>query len=149
MDVLLDELGQLMLKALPTVILLILLHLYLKWIFYRPLDSVLRERYEATGGARQAAEESVRIADAKAKEYDEALRHARAELLREQEDARLRLRLHQSEEIAMAHKRNAELVRAARQEIAAEIDRAQRNLEGETDALAEQIVGVLLERKAD
>jgi len=147
MNVLLDELGQLALKALPTVILLILLHLYLKWMFYRPLDSVLRERYEATGGAREAAAESVRIADAKAAEYDEALRQARSELLKTQEEARLRLRLHQSEEIAKMRRHNEGLVLAVRAEISAEVELARQNLEAETDALAEQIVGVLLERR--
>ena len=36
MDAVLNSLGELLVKALPTFILLLLLHFYLKWVFYRP-----------------------------------------------------------------------------------------------------------------
>jgi F-type H+-transporting ATPase subunit b len=148
MDALLDQLGQLILQALPTFILLILLHLYLKWMFYRPLDKVLQERFAATEGARQAAEESIRKADQKAVEDDEALQAARAELFREQEVARKRLSADQAARIAEARRESDDTVRSAKAEIDQQVQQAKKGLEAETEMLAGEIVEALLERKA-
>src|SRR3954453_13202883 len=85
MDVILNQLGELVLKAAPTFILVVLLQFYLKRIFFKPLEEVLHQRYEATEGARKAAEDSLARASAKAAEYQAALRAARTELYPSQE----------------------------------------------------------------
>jgi F-type H+-transporting ATPase subunit b len=148
MDALLDQLGQLILQALPTFILLILLHLYLKWMFYSPLDKVLGERFAATEGARQAAQESIRKAERKAVEYDEALQTARAEMFREQEAARKRLSADQVARIAEARRESDATVRSAKADIDQQVQQAKKGLEAETESLAGEIVAALLERKA-
>ena len=56
MDQTLHDLGRILLEAIPTLILLFILHLYLKWMFFKPLDAVLEKRREATEGAKAAAE---------------------------------------------------------------------------------------------
>jgi F-type H+-transporting ATPase subunit b len=48
MDAILNALGGLLLKALPTFFLVLLLHFYLKLVFYRPLEKVLSARHQAT-----------------------------------------------------------------------------------------------------
>ena len=54
MEETLRALGGILLKAVPTFILVILLHFYLKFIFFKPLQRVLRLRYEATEGREEA-----------------------------------------------------------------------------------------------
>ena len=54
-------------------------------IFFKPLEKVLRQRYEATEGARKLAEQSLERAAAKTAEYEAAMRAARAEVYQAQE----------------------------------------------------------------
>ena len=88
MEETLRQLGGILLRAVPTFILVVLLHLYLKFIFFKPLERVLRERYDATEGARKLAEESIARASQKAADYEAALRVARAETYKEMEQLR-------------------------------------------------------------
>lgn len=148
MDTVLDALGELLLKALPTFILLVLLHFYLKWVFYRPMDGVLRQRWEATEGARKAADESLARAEQKAAEYGDALRKARAELRREHEEASQRWLGDQAAALGEMRRKTQTMVAEAKARIAEETAAAKRGLEAESEALAEEIVGALLERKA-
>lgn len=147
MDAVITALGGLMLKALPTLILLALLHLYLNWAFYGPMDRLLERRREATEGARRAAEESFGHAEEKAAAYEEALRQARAELFAEQEQRRARLQQEQAETLARTRRAMEALVRDARTQLAQEAAAAQRALEAESEALAEQIAAALLARR--
>ena len=55
MESTLNALGGILLRALPTFFLVLLLHLYLKRVFFAPLNQILKQRYDATEGARQAA----------------------------------------------------------------------------------------------
>ena len=70
MDATLHDLGAILLKAVPTFILLLLLHFYLKAVFFKPLQAVLEKRREATEGARAAAEASQKAAAERTAEYD-------------------------------------------------------------------------------
>jgi len=136
-----------MLKAVPTLILLVLLHAYLNWAFYGPMDRLLERRREATEGARLAAEEGLRRAEEKAAAYEEALRRARAELFAEQEQRRAKLRQEQAEILARTRRAMEALVRDARAQLAHEAAAARRALEADSDALAEEIVHSLLPRR--
>ena len=91
MEETLRQLGGILLRAVPTFILVVLLHLYLKFIFFKPLERVLRQRYDATEGARKLAEESIARASQKAADYEAALRAARAETYKEMEQLRRKL----------------------------------------------------------
>src|ERR1700693_2390103 len=85
MDVILHQLSALVLKALPTFVLVLLLFAYLKQVFFKPMKKVLHERYEVTEGARKGAEESLRRAAARTAEFEAAMRAARSEVYKEQE----------------------------------------------------------------
>jgi len=148
MDAVLDALGGLLLKALPTFILFFGLHFYLKLVLYRPLDRVLGQRWQATEGARRAAAESMTRAEQRTAEYEEALRRVRAEIAREQEQARERLRQEQRTALAAARKRTAALIDEAKARLATEAEQARQALEADSEALAEQITTALLERRA-
>ena len=147
MDETLNALGGLLLKALPTFVLLVLLHFYLKFIFFRPLEKVLRKRFELTEGARRSAELSLETAARKTAEYETALREARSEMYREQEQARHRLREEQAAAVADARGKAEEMVNQAREQLAEEAARARESLKGESETLAASIATAILERR--
>src|SRR5258708_6827683 len=91
MEETLRQLGGILLRAVPTFILVVLLHLYLKFIFFKPLQRVLQERYDATEGARRLADESLARASQKAADYEAALRAARSDTYEEIEQLRREL----------------------------------------------------------
>jgi F-type H+-transporting ATPase subunit b len=80
MDAMLHALGGILLRAVPTFLLIILLHFYLKSIFFTPLEKILHARYEATEGARKAAEAALAQAAAKTEEFEKALFTAKTEI---------------------------------------------------------------------
>ena len=88
MDSTIQALGGLLLRAVPTFILVFLLHFYLKWMFFNPLNKVLKERRNLTEGAREAADAALRAASEKTARYEAALNDARAEIHRTQEETR-------------------------------------------------------------
>lgn len=143
----LNALGGLLIKALPTFLLLVLLHFYLKFIFFRPLEKVLRKRFELTEGARRSAESSLEAAARKTAEYEAALREARSQMYHEQEEARRRWREEQAAAIQDAKGKAGALVTQARPELAEDAARARESLKAESEALAERITAAILERR--
>jgi F-type H+-transporting ATPase subunit b len=140
MDSTLHALGGILLRALPTFFLVVLLHFYLKYVFFRPLERVLRSRYEATEGARKLAEASLAKADAKTAEYEAALRGVRAEMYQEQ-DRLHRQMIHEQAAAVRAARASADArVREAKTQIEAEVAEARRALDAQADQLAGRIV---------
>jgi F-type H+-transporting ATPase subunit b len=148
MDATLQALGGILLKAIPTIVLLIIVNLYLKWMFFNPLKEILQKRRDATEGARQAAEAALARASEKAAQIQAALRKAREEIYQEQEAARKRLVKEQASRIEEAREKSRMLIHQAREQMAQEAEAAKRELAGSAGALADQIVRMLLERKA-
>jgi len=148
MDVILHQLGELLLKAVPTFILVVLLQFYLKRVFFKPLERVLHQRYEATEGARKAAEESLTRAAAKASEYEAALRAARAELYKTQEQIYKELTEKESAQLSEARQRADAAITAAKADIATDIEAAKGSLARESETLANQIGESILQRSA-
>jgi F0F1-type ATP synthase membrane subunit b/b' len=144
MEKTLQDLADLVLAAIPTIVLVVVLHIYLKAVFFRPLEKVLAERDAATRGALRDAEASLKRAEEKAEEYEVALRNARTEILQAQEAERQKLRREQSEAVVVARKRGSELIEDARKKIGAEADAARQALAGDTERLAGQIVAAVL-----
>src|SRR5580704_16893077 len=105
MDKTLHDLGGIVLNGLPTFFLIIILAFFVKFLYLKPLEKVLAERFRLTEGARKAAEDSLKNADTKIAEYREALSRARGEIDQEQ-----------AEYLGKLHAEQAELARAARLE---------------------------------
>jgi F-type H+-transporting ATPase subunit b len=148
MDVILNQLGELLLKAAPTFILVVLLQFYLKRVFFKPLEKVLHLRYEATEGARKAAEESLARAAAKAGEYEAAMRAARSEVYKAQEQIYKQLQDRESAQIAEARQRADAAVKAAKADIAGDVEAAKASLGRESETLANLISESILQRSA-
>ena len=148
MDVILHQLGQLLHKAVPTFILVVLLQFYLKRVIFKPLEKVLHQRYEATEGAKKAAEESLARASAKTAEYEAALRAARTEVYQAQEQLHAQLQERESAQILEARQRADAAVKAARADIERDVEDAKASLRTQSEMLANQIADSILRRSA-
>jgi F-type H+-transporting ATPase subunit b len=148
MEATLHALGEIVLKGLPTFFLLILLHFYLKRTFFAPLEKVLAERYEATTGARKQAESAIAKAEAKAKEYEEAIRAARSEVYKENEVLRKQWRDQQAAMLAETRAKSDAAIAAAKADLASEVQAARQGLQAETERIADDITAAILRRTA-
>jgi F-type H+-transporting ATPase subunit b len=148
MDETLRQLGGVLLRAVPTFILVVLLHFYLKYIFFKPLGRILRQRYEATEGARKLAEASLAKASEKAADYEAALRAARAETYKDLEQLRRQLQDDRAVAVREARARAEAAVAQAKAALAAEVADLKKTLEAESDALADRIADKILRGRA-
>lgn len=148
MDEVLRSLGGLLLKAIPTFLLVVLLHFYLKRVYFGPMSRVLSERYNATEGARKLAEESLAKASEKAAEYEAALRAARADIYREQEEFRQALSQERAGAAKEARQGAEAMVKEASRQLAGELETAKRTLAAQAESLADEIAGTVLHRRA-
>ncbi len=148
MEATLQALGGLLLKAVPTLLLLLLVHFYLKWTFFGPLRDVLAKRRASTDGLREASEATLKKASELAASIEAQLRQAREQIYQEQDEARRRWTGEQATRLEEARKQARELIHQSKIQLDAETAVAKRELAATTDALAEQIARSLLERKA-
>jgi len=148
MDEMFHDLGQLLLHALPTFLLVVALNFYLKYMFFKPLEKVLQQRYEASEGARKLAAEALERAAAKTAQYEAALRAARSEVYQAQERAHRQLADRQGAELLAARRRAEQLVREAQRQLAQDAETLQRELVRGSDALADQIADSILRGRA-
>src|SRR5215475_7631923 len=120
------QLGELFLGAVPTVLILIALYFILKSLFFKPLLAVMAERETRSVGAQKAAEAAEAAAAAKAKQYQEALRRARAEVYAEQEAERKKLLDERATQLKETRRKSAGEVAAAKERVAADLAAARR-----------------------
>ena len=144
MDALVRQLSGLLLSAVPTIVLLIFVHFYLKFMFFRPLHEVLRKRREATEGALAAAEASLKIAGEKATMYDLALKEARSEMYRQQEEMRRKWLDQQARRIEEIRNQTHTMLHEATQKLGAESAEAKQDLTSRSQMLALQIAESLV-----
>src|SRR5450432_3226455 len=88
MDETLRQLGELLLGAVPTVILLALLYALYTTIVHKPLRRVLEERRSKTEGAIEKSRADIAAAEARTAEYEQKLREARAAVFKAAEARR-------------------------------------------------------------
>jgi F-type H+-transporting ATPase subunit b len=139
------QLGELFLGAVPTVLILIVLYFVLRFLFFKPLLAVMAEREARIAGAQKAAEAAQAAAAEKVKQYQDALKQARAKVYAEQEVARNK---HLDERAALLKaSRNlaATEVSAAKEKVAKEVAAARRELEAGVPQLAAEIARRVLE----
>ncbi len=148
MEQTLQGLAGILIKAIPTVILLIFLHQFLKAVLFGPIEKMLAERDSLTDGARRSAQQSLELAEAKAAEYEAKMQAARAEVYKQQEDTRRQWLEDQTRQVADARNTAEQTVRNAKDSIAAEASSARQTLERTSESLAEQIANTVLGRVA-
>ncbi len=139
------QLGELFLGAVPTVLLILIFYFILKSLFFKPLLAVMAEREARSIGAQKAAEAAQAAAAEKLKQYQDALKQARAQLYVEQEAARKKLLDERAAVLKDARASSSAEVAAAKERVAAEFAAARRDLEAGISQLAAEIASRVLQ----
>jgi|SRR5580658_369134 F-type H+-transporting ATPase subunit b len=145
MDQTLRQLGELLLGAVPTVILLALLYVLYNAIVHKPLRRVLEERRSKTEGAVEKSRADIAAAEARTSEYEQRLREARATVFRAQESRRKLALEARTAALNDARKQAQAQVQAAKADIQKDRDAALGGLQAEAQALAQEIMRRVLE----
>ena len=144
MDAIFQQVGTLLLGAVPTVLLFIVLVLAYQFLIQKPLTRTLAERRARTSGAVEDAHKAIARAEQRAHEYAEKLRHSRAEIFKARER---RIQQWSAERDAALHetRKSAGLkVSHARAGIEAEAETARKTIQASAGELASQVVRAIL-----
>ncbi|HYE24075.1 MAG TPA: hypothetical protein VEG32_02645 [Clostridia bacterium] len=144
MDQTLRQVGELLLGAVPTVVLLLLLYAVYHFVLHRPLQRVLQERRERTQGAIERARADIAAAEAKAAQYEERLRDAKLAIFRSQESRRQQAQQARTAAVAQARQRADEQVKLARTQLQQDVEAAKVRLQSESERLANEIIRAIL-----
>jgi F-type H+-transporting ATPase subunit b len=139
MQEIVHQLGELLLQAVPTVLILLIFYSILRAVFFKPLLRVMAERDARTIGARKAAEAAQAAAAERVKQYQDALKHARAKVYAEQEAARKKLLDERAALLKQERAKAAAEVSKAKQRVAQELGAARREIEATVAQLAVEI----------
>jgi F-type H+-transporting ATPase subunit b len=145
MDQTLRQLGELLLGAVPTVILLALLYILYTMIVHKPLGRVLEERRSKTEGAVEKSRADIAAAEARTSEYEQRLREARATVFRAQEARRKAALEARSVALNEARSKAQAQVQAAKAGIEEDREAARAGLQAEAQTLAAEIMRRVLE----
>jgi F-type H+-transporting ATPase subunit b len=145
MDKTLQQLGELLLGAVPTVILLALLYALYTFIVHKPLQRVLVERRGKTEGAVEKSRADIAAAEARTAEYEQKLREARAAVFRAQEARRQAALQARTNALNEARSKAQVQVQAAKADIERDRAAAEKALPAQSAALAQEIVRRVLQ----
>ena len=145
MDQTLQQLGELLLGAVPTVILLALLYALYTAIVHKPLQRVLAERRSKTEGAVEKSRADIAAAEARTAEYEQKLREARATVFRAQEAKRQAVLQARTAALNEARSKAQAQVLAAKKDIEGDRAAAEAALPSDAAALAQEIVKRVLQ----
>jgi F-type H+-transporting ATPase subunit b len=144
MDQTLRQLGELLLGAVPTVILLATLYILYTFLVHRPLTAVLAERRNRTQGAMEKARADIAAAEARTAEYEQRLREARLKVFKNQEARRQQATQSRNQAVNQARARAQEQVKQARAAIEVDKQQAMSKLQSDAARLATDIVRTVL-----
>jgi F-type H+-transporting ATPase subunit b len=120
---------ELFFQVVPIVLILLVFYAVLRVLFFKPLLQVIAEREARTIGAQIAAETAQKAASEKVKQYQDALKQARAEVYLEQEATRKKVLDERAARLKERRAKAAAMVKADRERIAAEVVAARREIE--------------------
>ena len=144
MDQILRQLGELLLGAVPTVILLWTLYILYSFLVHRPLTAVLVERRNRTQGAMEKARADIAAAEARTAEYEQRLREARQKVFKNQEARRQQATQSRNQAVNQARTRAQEQVKLARAAVEEDKRQAMVKLQADAARLASDIVRTVL-----
>ena len=144
MDLILHQLGDLLLGSVPTVILFLLVLIFYKTLVYTPLLKVLAERRARTLGTVENAAAAIQSADAKSQEYEARLRAARLEIGRQREQRLQHWNRERENILTDARHASDETVKTARTTMDREVETAKAGIEANADSLANDVLRVVL-----
>ena len=144
MDQILRQLGELLLGAVPTVILLGTLYILYTFLVHRPLVAVLAERRSRTQGAMEKARADIAAAQARTADYEQRLREARQKIFKNQEARLQQDTQSRNQAVNQARTRAQEQVKQARAAMEEDKRQAMSKLQSEAARLATDIVRAVM-----
>jgi F-type H+-transporting ATPase subunit b len=144
MEDIVQQVGALLLGAVPTILLFVVLVAAYQLLVQGPLNRVLAERRARTEGAVENAHKAIADAEAKAAEYADKLRLARAEIFKMREQRSKQRNAEREAALDAARKAAGAKAGDARAEIDAETERARQSIQGSAGELANQVVRAVL-----
>jgi F-type H+-transporting ATPase subunit b len=144
MDLILKQVGELLLGAVPTIVILLSLYAIYSVVLHKPLMRVLEERRERTEGAVVKARADIAAAETRTQEYEQRLREARLAIFKAQESRRHLAQQARAEAVLQARTRAQEQVREARAAIEQDMVAARGGLQAEAERLATEIIRTIL-----
>jgi F0F1-type ATP synthase membrane subunit b/b' len=144
MSNLVHQIGELFLRAVPVALIVIVFYFVMRSLFFKPILAVMAEREARTLGARKSAEAAQAAAAEKVRQYEEALRQAKAKVYAEQEAERKKLLDERAAALKDARNKAAAEVSKAKERVAVELTAAKRDVESIVSQLALEIAGRIL-----
>jgi F-type H+-transporting ATPase subunit b len=144
MDELLRQLEDLMIGAVPTMIVFVVLVLSYRFILYGALQKVRAERHNRTAGAIEKSRQAIAAADVRTQEYEAKLRAARGEILRHREQRMQQRNAEKDSALAAARLAAQQRVREAQAALEAQTADARKQIEISAGQLAAQVLAAVL-----
>ncbi len=144
MQDIIQQLGGLLVGAIPTALLFIVLVFAYQFLVQGPLTATLAKRRALTEGAMEDARKAVAQAEAKAQEYAERLRQARADVYKVREQRIKQWSAERDAALDAARKAASQKVRQAKAELDAEAAAARQAIQASAAELAGLAVRAVL-----
>lgn len=144
MQEIIQQIGALLLGAVPTMVLFIVLVLAYQLLVQGPLSATLKERRARTEGAVEDAHKAIAQAEAKAAEYATKLRQARTEVYKTREQRVKQWNAERDAALDAARKTAGLKVGQAKAELEAEAVQARQTIQAAAGELAERVVRAVL-----
>ena len=144
MDTTLKQVGELLLDAVPTVVMLLLLYALYQNLVRKPLKRVLTERRDRTEGAALKARSDIAAAEARTQEYEQKLRDAKVAVFKAQEARRQQAQQMRQQALSEAREKAQEQIRQARLAVEKDMEAARAGLQGDAARLATDIIRTIL-----
>jgi F-type H+-transporting ATPase subunit b len=144
MDEIIQQVGTLLLGAIPTALLFIVLVLCYQFLLQKPLRRTLDERRARTEGAIEDAHRAIAKAEARAAEYATKLRQARAEIFKIREQRIKQWNAERDVALDSARKSAGLTVSQAKAGLETEAGNARQAIQASAGDLASQVVRAVL-----
>jgi F-type H+-transporting ATPase subunit b len=148
MEEIVQQVGALLVGAVPTVVLFIVLVLAYQFLVQGPLTATLKQRRARTEGAVEDAHKAIALAEARAAEYAAKLRLARAEVYKVREQRVKQSNAERDAALEVARKAAALKVSEARAELEAEAAQAKVAIQASAEDLANRVVRAVMPQAA-
>ena len=144
MELIAQQLGALLVNAIPTALLFLVLVVAYQFLIQGPLTATLKQRRALTAGAMEDAQKAIAEAEARTAEYAEKLRQARAEVYKLREQRVKQWNTERDAALEAARHAASLKVGKARAELDAEAVAARRTIQASAGELAAQAVRAVL-----
>jgi F-type H+-transporting ATPase subunit b len=144
MQEIIQQVGALLVGALPTAVLFILLVLAYQFLMQQPLTAMLKKRRALTVGAMEEARKAIEQAEARTTDYATKLRQARAEAFKLREQRMKQWNAEREATLESARKAAGTKVSQAKTEMDGEAATARQTIQSSAAELARQAVRAVL-----